>query len=237
MQKAIPIPLAGTSSRHSLPRISSFEKWDRQYDRQGIQLEISQGVDQEVSKTIGWLIRPMSPRHQDALAVVFTALTMDVRNHWLAIANFLTSQRTICLRQCEDAEEAWKFPCEVIKAVFVAALGSEYGSMRPSLKKFSIYDAAEMMWGILPCHKLMNKFVSHKFLGHPKLLIFSLNHLSCLKVSLKDLHPMKQQADQLQMEMGAMLEELDKKEDKLGDNDVVQVYLEFADHAGGIKKI
>ncbi|CAJ1934826.1 unnamed protein product [Cylindrotheca closterium] len=221
MQKAIPIPLAGTSSRHSLPRISSFEKWDRQYGRQGIQFEISQGVDQEVSKTIGWLIRPMSPHNQDALAVL-TALTMDARNHWLAIANFLTSQRTICLGQCEDAEEAWRFPCKVIKAVFVELHRvRSMGLMRPSLKKLSIHDAAKMMWGILRCHKLMNEFNSHKFLGHPKPLIFSLNHLSRLKVSLKDLQPMKQQADQLQLEMGAMLEELDKKEDKLGDNDVV----------------
>ncbi|CAJ1954035.1 unnamed protein product [Cylindrotheca closterium] len=92
------------------------------------------------------------------------------------------------------------------------------GLMRPSLKKLSIHDAAGMMWGILRCYKLMNEFVSHKFLGQPKLLIYSVNHLSCL---MKDLEPMKKQADQLQMEMGAMLGELDKKEDKLGGNKVV----------------
>jgi hypothetical protein len=115
--------------------------------------------------------------HPRALAV-FSHLIMGAQHHWRTVAQNLTNNRNISLHQCEDEDEAWLFPCEVVQGVLdechkVRNVGAE----RSSAQEYSLKDAARMMWGALKTHQLTEEFVVHDFQGHPKLSRYALGNL------------------------------------------------------------
>ncbi|CAJ1966199.1 unnamed protein product [Cylindrotheca closterium] len=116
IQRPIPIPLAGKGN-HPSPAISTFAKWDKQDGMRGLRYEITRGVDHKVNQTTEW-IRAQLKHHPEAV-LVFTTLVLDSNQHWVAISTFLTNQRGICMQQSDDEAEAWVYPCEVIKGVFM----------------------------------------------------------------------------------------------------------------------
>ena len=88
------------------------------------------------------------------------------------------------------------------------------GAHRSSLKKVTLDDASRMMWGVLKFHQLMNELVSHKFVGHPLLSGYSLNHLFRNRLTPRSLDPVKGKIEVLQREGSTFQANLNKKKDK-----------------------
>ncbi|CAJ1960072.1 unnamed protein product [Cylindrotheca closterium] len=179
----------------------------------GLRYEITRGVDHEVNQTTEW-IRAQLKHHPEAV-LVFTILVLDSKQHWMAISSFLTNQRGICMQQSDDEAEAWVYPCEVIKGVFMELHRvRSVGAMRSKLGRLTLDDAARMMWAVLRCHQLMNSFIDLKFTRHPKLSGYSLSHLFRHRLTPKNLDSMKAQLSQFQREMTTFNAKLAKKEDR-----------------------
>ena len=198
MQHAIPGPLAG-SGGHPLPRINTFEKWDQHNGDTGIRYEIQRGVEHEVNQTLGWINSQLST-HPKA-HILFSGLLREAQTQWQTVATFITDQRGVCMQQCGDQEESWKYPCEVIKELLLELFKVRgVGALRSNLKLVPIDDAARMMWGVLRCHQLMREFISHKFMGHPLLSGYSLNHLFRHRLTPKNLNPLTAKVEVIQRE-------------------------------------
>merc|ERR1712194_473700 len=85
------------------------------------------------------------------------------------------------------------------------------GAMRSNIKTLTIQDAARMMWGVLQGHKLMNEFVAHKFLGHPRLATYSLNYLFRNRLTTKQLEATIAKVEKVQRDVSALTSRLNKK--------------------------
>ncbi|CAJ1954081.1 unnamed protein product [Cylindrotheca closterium] len=212
MQKPLPRPFSGPG-QHPLPALSTFDKWDKQDGIHGIRYTIDLGVEQEVNQSIGW-IRSELMLHPEAM-MVFTTLVYAAQSHWNKIATFLTELRQICKQQSDDDDQAWVYLCEVVKGLFTELHRIQSaGAARKNLGKLTVEDAGRMMWSVLRCHRLMDDFISHKFLGHPKLSGYSLSHLFRHRLTPKNLEPIKGQVEQLKRELAAVNVKLTKKKDK-----------------------
>jgi hypothetical protein len=191
-QQSVPGALAGSrgASQYDfpLPGIKKFSVYDKQDGVHGVRNTLTRSVDMKTQGLLKMLNREMMG-HPRALAV-FTQLLLGAQHHWRTVGQHLTNNRNISFQQCKDEDEAWLYPCEVIRGVLdechkVRNVGAE----RSSTQEYSLRDAARMMWGTLKTHQLMEDFVAHEFQGHPKLTRYALGHLfrhRCSPKALKD---------------------------------------------------
>lgn len=209
MQNVIPKPLTG-KALYPLPRVDKFEKWDKKDGEHGVRYEITRGVEASVN-TLESLMRSQLGPHPDAYHL-FTRLLSDAKNQWASLAQFLSDRRGICIAQCDDDSDAWLYPCEVVHGLFVELYKvRNVGATRSNIKKLTIRDASRMMWGALQCHKLMSDFVSHKFVGHPKLASYSLTYLFRNRLTTKHTEALKGKLDKLQRDVNSLTSKVHKK--------------------------
>jgi hypothetical protein len=201
MQQALPGPLGGTAS-HPLPGAKLFKDWDGEDGVSGKRADITKAMDTTVRALLAMLLREFRG-HPDALSV-FQMMILQGQIHWKAYANFLTTTRNTCFRQCEDEKEAWLYPSEVGKGVLEEALKVRtVGSERSSTETHTLQDAARMMWGALRCYQLMETFVLCDFQGHPQLAGYSIGHLFRNRVTMKHLDGVKTKLTTLKTDLAA----------------------------------
>ena len=176
MQQAVPGPFSG-SGDHPLPGCPTFGKYDKQDAGQcGIRNILTRGVDHRISSLNAVMQRELRA-HPEAL-LLFSTLINNASLHWRAFAQMLSEQRNICFQQCGDEKESWLFPSEIGRGVFNESYKvRNVGAERANVKTFSVEDAGRLLWGELRTHQLMEEFLYHKFMGHPKLAAYSIQHL------------------------------------------------------------
>ena len=211
MQNVLPNPLTikNTASTKPLPRVDTFEKWDQQDGEHGVRYEISRGVENNVA-IIGSLIDTQLAPHPEALRV-FRKLLDDARMQWAAVSSFWSDRRGVCFHQGNDADDAWRYPSEVVRGIFNELYKvRSAGAMRSNLKELVIEDAARMFWGVLRCHRLMAEFVNHRFMGHPKLTTYSIDYLHRNRVTSKQVELVNGKIEKLQGEVNKINSKLVK---------------------------
>jgi hypothetical protein len=115
---------------------------------------------------------------------------------------FLSEKYNSCEQQTGDSKESWMYPLEVGKGVYdelhkVRCIGAE----RTTVVKLDGKDEAQLLWGALLCHKMMEEFIACSFVGHPKLAKYSIQHLFKNRVKQKDLSTINKDLDKVKNEL------------------------------------
>jgi len=204
MQSAIPAPLGGSggsSTDHPLPKVKSFDTWDKKDGERGVRYDLTRGIESVCRNGLSLIQSQyqMFPRAQR----VFEALVFDGKSHWMFLAEFLSNRRGVCMEQNQDEKEAWEYPCRVVKGVF-QELHAVRVVERTSLREVTIEDASRMMWGVLRGHQLMKDLVAHQLLGHPKMATYSLNYLFQNRLTTKSLAVVEGKVNKLQKDLNQL---------------------------------
>ena len=73
-----------------------------------------------------------------------------------------------------------------------------------NVKKFSVEDAGRLLWGELRTHQLMEEFLYHKFMGHPKLAAYSIQHLFRNRLLPNSLDPVKKRVAKVEGDLSGV---------------------------------
>lgn len=212
-QQSVPGMLAGTAE-HPIPGAKTYDKYDHQDGIKGIRYEITRGVDHRGNALMSLMQRDL--RSSPIALSVFTALVLNAQIHWKTFAAFLSDLRNITYHQCHDATESWLYACEVGRGVLDECYKLRHvGSERSNMKEFTIQDAARLMWGMLQTHNLMEEFLKYKFLGHPNLSSYSINHLFRNRVTPSSLGTVKGEVQKLVSRVAALDTSVGKHETRL----------------------
>lgn len=212
-QQSVPGMLAGTAE-HPIPGVKTYDKYDHQDGLKGIRYEITRGVDHRGSALMSLMQRDL--RTSPTALTVFTSLVLNAQIHWKTFAAFLSDLRHVTYHQCHDAAEAWLYACEVGRGVFDECFKlRNVGSERSNMKEFTVQDAARLMWGMVQTQDLMDEFIKYKFLGHPNLASYSINHLFRNRVTPNNISGMKGELQKVVSKVSALENTLDKVNSKL----------------------
>ena len=115
----MPAPLAGTSNsntaKYPLPALKKFDDWDRQDGQTGIRNTVTKAVDMKAQGALKMMKAELT-EHYRALNV-FSEMTRDAQYQWRMISQRITNSRNICLAQNDDEDEAFLYPCGVIRGM------------------------------------------------------------------------------------------------------------------------
>lgn len=212
-QQSVPGILAGTAD-HPLPGCKTFDHFDNQDGLKGVRYEVTRGVDNRSNALMSLMQRDLRA-HPIGLSV-FTYLVLNGQIHWKTYAAMLSDLRNISYQQCHDSTEAWLYACEVGRGVFDECYKlRNVGSERSNMKEFTVQDGARLMWGMIQTHQLMEEFVKHKFLGHPKLSSYSINHLFRNRVTPHGLATVKGDVSKLTSRVSTVESTTNKHENRL----------------------
>jgi hypothetical protein len=187
-QQALPGPFgvsSGTanSSLQPIPALKDYPTWDRQDGMTGLKNDVSNGI-------------------MSAMTAINTAMSRDLLNHplammlfgsmlstaslqWHQFAMFVSERYNTSLYQIEDPKEAWLFTSEIIKGVYTELHKIRVMAADRTSSVHNHKDAARSLWVALQTQRLMGEFIALKFVGHPKLSPYSINHLFRHRVPLK----------------------------------------------------
>jgi hypothetical protein len=187
-QQALPGPFGvssatANSTLHPIPALKDYETWDRQDGVTGLKTDVSNGISTAVMAISTAMSRDLA--NYPLAMMLFGSLITTGSLQWHQFAMFISERYMTSLHQIDDPKEAWLFTAEIVKGVYTELHKIRVMAADRTSATHNHKDAARSLWVALQTQRLMAEFISLKFVGHPKLSPYSINHLFRHRVPLK----------------------------------------------------
>ena len=187
-QQPLPGPFgvsAGTANAtlHPIPALKDYATWDRQDGVTGLKKDVTTGMMTAMTAISTAMGRDLVA-HPLAM-MLFASLCQTGSLQWHHLAMFITEHYTTSLHQIGDPTEAWLFTAEIVHGVFMELYKIRVMAADRTSAVHGHKDAARSVWVALQTQRLMSEFIALKFVGHPKLSPYSINHLFRHRVPMK----------------------------------------------------